>query len=219
MVLKLYSVPYASAGCGLVAMVLAEKQRPFELIVIDIPNKDHKTAEYIAKHPFGQVPVIDDDGFVLYESRAICRYLAEKYAAQGTALIPTGLKEKALVEQAASVEFANFLPSVTKVGMESIGKHRHNLPVDEAALAQAVSELAEKLDVYEVILAKQKFIGGNDFTLADIFHLYHAPLLAEGGIKIMTSEDRPNVTRWWNDVISRPTWVQLKADGIKSIAI
>ncbi|KAJ7118262.1 glutathione S-transferase [Mycena epipterygia] len=219
MVLKLYSVPYASAGCGIVAMVLAEKQIPFELIVIDMANKDHKTAEYLAKHPFGQVPMIDDDGFVLYESRAICRYLAEKYAAQGTPLIPTGLKEKALFEQAASVESANFFPVVTKVGMESLWKQRHNLPVDEAVLAQAVSELSTKLDVYETILAKQKFVGGNNFTLADIFHLYYTPLLAEAGIKIMTSEDRPNVTRWWNSISSRPTWVQLKADGIKIIAI
>lgn len=53
----------------------------------------------------------DDDGFVLYESRAICRYLAEKYADQGTPnLIPTELKAKALFEQAASIEYANFNP-------------------------------------------------------------------------------------------------------------
>ncbi|KAJ7096844.1 glutathione S-transferase [Mycena epipterygia] len=215
MVLKLYSVPYASAGCGIVAMVLAEKKIPFELIVIDMANKDHKTPEYMAKHPFGQVPMFDDDGFVLYESRAICRYLAEKYAEQGTSLIPTGLKEKALFEQAASIEYANFLPPC----MESVWKQRYNLPVDEAALAGVVSELFAKLDVYEVILGKQKYVGGDDFTLADIFHLYYTPLLAQAGIKIMTIEDRPNVTRWWNDIISRPTWVQLKAHGIKSIAL
>ncbi|KAJ7118261.1 hypothetical protein C8R44DRAFT_878876 [Mycena epipterygia] len=88
-------------------------------------------------------------------------YSVFKYAGQGPPLIPTGLKEKALFEQAASVEFANFLPAVTNVGKESIRKHLHNLPIDEAALAQAMSEFTEKLDVYEVILAKQKFIGGN----------------------------------------------------------
>ncbi|KAJ7096858.1 glutathione S-transferase [Mycena epipterygia] len=219
MVLKLYSVPYAAAGCGIVAMVLAEKQIPFELIVINLANKNQKTPDYLAKNPFGQVPMLDDDGFVLYESRAICRYLAEKYAGQGTPLIPTGLKEKALFEQAASVELANFLPSVENVGKESLWKQHRNLPVDETALAETVSALSAKLDVYEVILGKQKFVGGNEFTLVDIIHLYYAPFLVEAGIKIMTSEDRPNVTRWWNDVISRPTWVQLRADGIKSIAI
>lgn len=64
----------------------------------------------------------DDDGFVLYESRAICRYLAEKYAGQGTPLIPTGLKETAVFEQAASIELASFLPVVKKVAQESLWK-------------------------------------------------------------------------------------------------
>lgn len=57
----------------------------------------------------------DDDGFILYEPRAICRYLAEKYADQGTALLPEGLKQKALFEQAASVEYSTFFPAVSKV--------------------------------------------------------------------------------------------------------
>src|SRR5277367_2663757 len=50
----------------------------------------------------------DDDGFILYESRAICRYIARKYASQGTPLIPTELKAEALFEQAASIETSYF---------------------------------------------------------------------------------------------------------------
>jgi glutathione S-transferase len=64
----------------------------------------------------------DDGGFILYETRAICRYLVEKCAAHGTPLIPTGLKERALFEEAASVEFANFQPYCYKVTMEAFGK-------------------------------------------------------------------------------------------------
>jgi glutathione S-transferase len=58
----------------------------------------------------------------LYESRAICRYLVEKYADQGTPLLPAGLKERALVEQAASLELANFHPAVIKVAAEVFSK-------------------------------------------------------------------------------------------------
>ncbi|KAJ7880087.1 hypothetical protein B0H13DRAFT_1614055 [Mycena leptocephala] len=64
----------------------------------------------------------DDDGFILYESRAISRYLAEKSADQGTSLLPAGLKEWTLVEQAASVELANFLPVVLNVVTELVRK-------------------------------------------------------------------------------------------------
>jgi glutathione S-transferase len=66
----------------------------------------------------------DDDGFILYESRAICRYLAEKYPNQGSPILPAGLKERALMEQALSVELANFKPAIVKVGRELLGKKR-----------------------------------------------------------------------------------------------
>lgn len=115
--------------------ILAEKHIPFQHVPVDLAQKEHKTAEFLELHPFGQVPVIvrglsrglnslitlsqDDDGFVLYESRAICRYLAEKYADQGTPLLPEGLKERGMVEQAASIEFANFLPAILKVMTEN----------------------------------------------------------------------------------------------------
>ncbi|KAJ6535288.1 glutathione S-transferase [Mycena vulgaris] len=218
MVLKLYSVTNAGGGCGIVAMVLAEKQIPFELVLVDMAKKDHKTPEYLAKHPFGQVPMIDDDGFVLYESRAICRYLAEKYAGQGTALLPTTLKGKALFEQAASIEFANFYPQILKIGMEGVYKKRIGQPVDEAVIAQGKSDLSAKLDVYEVILGKQKFLAGDEFTLADLFHLLYAPAIIDAGIDIMSGKG-PNVTRWWKDVSSRPAWLKLREEGIKSVGI
>ena len=64
----------------------------------------------------------DDDGFILYESRAITRYLATKYANQGTKLIPTDLKDWALYEQAASTEVSNFDPSVSGVVFEKVWK-------------------------------------------------------------------------------------------------
>ncbi|KAJ7196657.1 glutathione S-transferase [Mycena pura] len=213
MVLKLYAVGYVGGGSAIVALVLAEKKIPFELVVVDLEAKEQKTPKFLTKNPFGQVPVIDDDGFILYESRAICRYLAEKYANQGTPLLPEGLKERALVEQAASVELANFKPALVKVGRE-LGKPRRGLPVDQAVLAEALAELGAKLDVYEVILGKHKFLSGDEFTLADLFHLIYAKPIAASGLDFMTSRG-PNVKRWWNELISRAAWVNLVAEGIK----
>ncbi|KAJ7125835.1 glutathione S-transferase [Mycena crocata] len=215
MVLKLYSAPYVRGPAGLVMLVLAEKKIPYEHIAIELANKEHKTAEHLAKHPFGLVPVIDDDGFILYESRAICRYLAEKYADRGPALVPTGLKEKALFEQAASVELATFNPSIYKLLLEAFGKPHLGLPVDEAVVAEHMSELSAKLDAYEAILGKQTYLAGEEFTLADLFHLCYAPMVIGAGCDALTTRG-PNVARWWNAIVSRPEWVRLQAEGVKS---
>ena len=58
----------------------------------------------------------DDDGFILYESRAVCHYIATKYSDQGTPLLPTELKANTLFHQAASIEAFHFdRPAVTAV--------------------------------------------------------------------------------------------------------
>ncbi|KAF8214812.1 glutathione S-transferase [Mycena galopus ATCC 62051] len=192
MVLKLYAAPYLAGGGAIVALALWEKQVPFEF--------------FLAMHPFGQVPVIasDDDGFIVYESRAIWMNL-----------LPKGLKERSVVEQLATVESATFHPAVAAVAKEALWKKRQGLAVDQAVLDQALVEFKEKLAVYDVILSKSKFLAGDEFTLADLCHYSYAPLLADGGIDVMTTQG-PNVARWWNELMSRSTWVKAKAEGLQS---
>lgn len=72
MVLKLYGSAMATSR---VLVTILEKELPYELILIDISKGEHKTDEFKKLQPFGQVPALDDDGFLMFESRAICRYL------------------------------------------------------------------------------------------------------------------------------------------------
>ncbi|KAJ6580575.1 glutathione S-transferase, partial [Mycena vulgaris] len=148
---------------------------PFELVVTEVAKGDHTAPEYVAKHMHPLPSVLtprwhDDDGFILYESCAICHYLAEKHVGRGTTLLPATLEGNALFEQAASIEFANFYPQIMKIRIETLYKKRMSLPIDEAALAQGRSDRCAKLDVYEVILGKPRFLAGDAFTLADRFH-------------------------------------------------
>ncbi|KAF7359646.1 Glutathione S-transferase [Mycena venus] len=157
MVLKLYSDPRIFAGGGAIFVhVLAEKRIPFQHIPVSVADRQNTTPEYLAIQPFGQVPAIDDDGFILYESRAICRYLAEKYQDQGTPLLPQSLKERALFEQAAFIELANFHPYCQTVNDEAFGKPRRGLLTDQTILASAIALASGKLGVYETILGKHR---------------------------------------------------------------
>jgi len=214
MVLKLHGM-HLSTCTKRVATVLAEKKVPFELIPVDLYKGEHKSAEHLKKQPFGQIPYIDDDGFILFESRAICRYIAAKYPDQGVALIPTEPKANALFEQAASIEATSFDPYVSKAVYEKVFKPRGGLTTDEAVFKGLLESIDAKLAAYDVILAKQKYLAGDEITLADLFHLPYGTMLGVAGSDIMTS--KPNVARWWNDISARPSWQSVK-DGVKSTA-
>ncbi|KAJ7827058.1 glutathione S-transferase [Mycena leptocephala] len=215
MVLKLFGSTMSTCTRR-VATVLVEKKVPFEFISVDMSKGEHKSAAFVANQPFGQVPYIDDDGFVLYESRAICRYIADKYANQGPALVPTDVKGKALFEQAASNEYSNFDPFCSKAVAEMIFKPMRGQASDKAVFDALIAGLSAKLDAYEVILGKQKYLAGNELTLADLFHLPYGILLEKAGSDLMTTKG-PNVTRWFNELCARPSWIRV-IEGVKSVS-
>ncbi|KAJ7851514.1 thioredoxin-like protein [Mycena olivaceomarginata] len=201
-ILKLYGASHATCTRR-VATVLHELKVPFELVEVDIMNGEHKTAAYMQKQPFGQIPYIDDDGFILYETRAICRYIAAKHPESG--LIPTDPKANALFEQAASVELSNWDPSASKAGLELM-KKGFGMPCDQAVVDAQLEILDKKLEGYEAILSKQRYVAGDSLTLADLFHIPD----------IMTR--KPNVARWYNELVARPSWLAYQDGGVKTTA-
>lgn len=72
-----------------VALVLEEKQVPYELVVKDCDTAEaRRHPNFLKLQPWGKVPVLEDDGVFIFESRAICKYIVKKYAAQGPKLVP-----------------------------------------------------------------------------------------------------------------------------------
>nr|VWP00239.1 N/A [Ganoderma boninense] len=203
MVLKLYGFP--SLTCTkTVQCVLEELSIPYEVIVVDIFRGEHKTRAYKAKQPFGLVPYIDDDGFVLYESRAICRYLALQYGGIGKLIPdPADVRKTALFEQAASVEEHNFDRAAYGLVHE---EHFKNLWGDEGVVSEEILDhyraaLEAKLEGYEAILSKQKYMAGNEFSLVDIFHLFYGSLVDDAGFNYLRTKEYPNIARLGNPAV------------------
>ncbi|KAH7106510.1 glutathione S-transferase [Auriculariales sp. MPI-PUGE-AT-0066] len=171
-----------------------------------------KSPEHIALQPFGQVPVLtEEDGFILTESRAISRYIVMKHGKGSTLLPPADdIKAIALFEAACSIEVANFDQIVSDIVKEKVFKLWFGQKTDEARVAELFKALGPKLDGYERILSKNKYLAGDTFTLADVFHLpygYHFEKHAGGAEEL---QKRPNVARWWNDISNRPEWLAIQ---------
>ncbi|CAF3110096.1 unnamed protein product [Rotaria socialis] len=190
-----------------VLATLIEKGLKFQLKIVNLMTGENKNRSYLEKQPFGGVPALEDtDGFIIYESRAICRYLEAKYKDKGTELIPTNsIKAEGIFEQAASTEISNFDPSASDIIGERVYKKFRGGEPDMNKVAELRRDLAENLDVYEKILSKQPYLGGNTFTLADLFHLPVGSMLTNCGEGELF-ESRPNVKKWWNTISTRPAW-------------
>ncbi|ERF68134.1 hypothetical protein EPUS_08200 [Endocarpon pusillum Z07020] len=216
MVLKLYG---SAMSFSRVLVTILEKDLPYEHILVDIAKGDQKSEAYKKLQPFGKVPVLDDDGFLIFESRAICKYLARQVFqsrasnyTSGPKLIPGGDdKAYGLFEQACSVEQSYFAAASETIGTEIVIKKVKGLgPPDEARVAQAEADLDEVFAYYDRLLAKQKYLAGDDLTLVDLFHLPNGSALKAFGYK-GTFEKYPNVDKWFTGLQERETWVKAAA--------
>ncbi|CCO36885.1 hypothetical protein BN14_11032 [Rhizoctonia solani AG-1 IB] len=179
----------------------------FKIVAIDLATGEHKSPEYVeTKQPFGATPVlVDEDGTQLFESRAIARYLVAKYG-KDSGLVPdqSDLKAYGLFEQAASIEYSIFEPNAGPLTYERVFPKMLGRQTDEKLAEKYTANLNAKLEGYERILSKQKYLAGNNFTLADLFHIPYGHHINNADPTIFGS--KPNVKRWWNDITSRPSW-------------
>jgi len=168
----------------------------------------NKDPEYIkTKQPFGQMPYLDDDGFGVYESRAICFYLASKYG-NGTDLIPDpkDIEASTKYQIATSIEAFDFDPYASKIASELVFKPLfHKLPTDEKAVTAAESMLDTRLQALDTILGKQKYLAGDKLTLVDVFTLPYGTMAKDLG-KAKGLTEYPNVARWWSEISGLEAW-------------
>ncbi|KAI0334604.1 glutathione S-transferase [Cubamyces sp. BRFM 1775] len=206
MVLKIHGSPISTCT-NRVRTVCEELGVAYEVVPIDFSKGEHKSPEFTAIQPFGQVPYLDDDGFKLFESRAMARYIALKYGGVGKLIPdPKDIQKTGLFEQAASIELCNFDPFASGLARENIFKPMFGAKTDPAVVEELKATLEGKLAAYDIILGKTKYLAGDEFTLADLFHLPYGALLEKQGIDYLVSGRWPNVTRWWKDISSRESW-------------
>ncbi|KAJ8545062.1 hypothetical protein K7X08_017645 [Anisodus acutangulus] len=205
MVVKVYGS--AMAACPQRVMVcLIELGVDFELIHVDLDSLEQKKPEFLILQPFGQVPVIEDGDFRLFESRAIIRYYAAKYEDKGTKLTGTTLEEKALVDQWLEVESNNYNDLVYNMVLQLLVFPKIGHKSDLTLVQNCADKLEKVLDIYEQRLSKSKYLAGDFFSLADLSHLPSLRfVMNEGGFAHLVTK-RKCLHDWYLDISSRPAW-------------
>jgi glutathione S-transferase len=203
--MKLYGHPMSTCTRK-VMTTLAEKGHEAEFVLVDIMKGEHKLPEAIARQPFGVIPALEDDDLVLYESRAIIRYLDEKLG--GPKLVPTDVRDRAVMEQWISVEQSYMSPKAMVIIMNNMFGPMMGKTPDTDAVNKAKENLGNTFDIADKALARQDFFGGKTFSLADISWMPYIQYLfgAKEG-EMVTG--RKNLGAWWSRVSTRPTWAKI----------
>ena len=203
--MKVYG-PVRAACPQRVLACLVEKGVEFEVVHVDLDSGEQKRPDFLLRQPFGQVPVVEDGDFRLFESRAIVRYIAAKYAEQGPDLLGKSLEEKAVVDQWLEVEAHNFNELVYTLVMQLVILPRMGERGDLALAHTCEQKLEKVFDVYEQRLSKSRYLAGDSFTLADLSHLPAIRyLVKEAGMAHLVTE-RKSVSAWWEDISNRAAW-------------
>jgi glutathione S-transferase len=189
-----------------VTMFIAEKGiEGIENVPIDILKGEQRSEEFLAMNPFGRVPALElDDGRVLCETRAICTYLEGLYPEPN--LMGEGFEERAFVEMAdRRVElhlFQQIANAVRHTHPALAGLEQPQFKDFGASQGEKMREPARWLDG---VLAKQPYVAGERFTIADIT-AFCGLEFARGMMKFKPGEAGMEHLQAWRDrVAARPS--------------
>ena len=153
------------------------------------------------------MPAAEHDGQVLFESRAIARYIDEAFP--GERFTPADLKERALMDQWISVEMMEFYPTAHPLVIELCIKKLIGMgDPDPATVERLRAKLRPVLAVLDRALEGKSYLVGNKFTLADMVYMPDLGWLHAAGEGAWISE-YANVTRWWKGISSRKSWLSV----------
>jgi glutathione S-transferase len=176
-----------------VLWALEEIGMPYEIVGLDHPNGDLDSPEFRAKNPFGQLPVIDDDGVVVTESGAILLYLARKSGQ----LMPRDLAGEAQVLRWSVAALTTIEVPVLAHWFVGISGGRGTPPSE--ALRQWSAMRIQQLDGW---LADRTFVATDDFTVADILMTH----VLGGGTDPSLLAPHANVLAYRQRCTERPAW-------------
>lgn len=199
---RLYGDPI-SGNCYKVALTLAQTGRDFEWVPISVTTGETKTEDFLARNPFGEVPVLQlpDDSY-LSQSNAIISFLAD-----GTSLLPSDPLARARINEWLFWEQYSHEPVIATTRFWI-----HYLDAAEE-YADRIAANRERgytaLAVMERQLSRQDFLANGEYSVADIALYAYTHVCHQGGFSL---DDYPAVRAWLARVAAQDKHQPMTAD-------
>jgi len=188
-----------STNSDRVKIALAEKGLTWEGIWVKLSKREQKSPEHLKRNPYGKIPVLDDDGKILFESCIINEYLDEKYP--NPPLMPkdhwTRGRARILVDYAI-----NYLHEPYWALRGEIMMKKNEAERDQKVITDKRSELLQKLQYLESELGDKPYMLG-EFSLVDIDIFPRFPRMESFGV--MPSASLPRLSAWYERMKHRPS--------------
>jgi glutathione S-transferase len=167
----------------------------FELVEVDLASGEHKKPAFLKLNPFGQVPVLDDDGVIVSDSNGIMVYLARKYGR--TDWLPEGVIEAAQVQRWLSVAAGELAYGSAAARLITVfGAQRD--------AEEVIGRGNALLRILDGLLAQRDWLVGGGPTIADVALYSYTARAPEGNVDL---QPHPAVRQWLARVEALPGFV------------
>ena len=195
--IQLYDFPL-SGHAHRVELLLRMLQLPYNKVQVDLRQGQHKQPPHLALHPFGQVPVLDDNGTIIWDSAAILLYLARRYD-QPDNFLPSDAVAEAQVQQWLSVAAGPLFNGPCTARRLMIFRQ-----AGDVAPAQAIAH--KLLAVMNTHLQTRSYLVAERLTIADLANYSYTAHAPEGGIDL---SPYPQVQAWLQRIEATPGFVPM----------
>jgi len=198
--MRLYHFP-TSTNSRKVRIALIEKELEFERVKIDLSKKEHKNPDYLKIHPFGQVPALDDHGFIVYDSTIINEYLEDEYP--HPPLMPEDSEGRARARMMEDFRDNHFNPPFLELVYEVAYKTEQER--DVGVIERSRVKIIGCFDRIEEELDGREYLAGT-FSLADIAFMPNNALIERFNIPV--DPKFKNMLAWMVRLKSRPSFAE-----------
>ncbi|XP_051228456.2 glutathione S-transferase 1 [Lolium perenne] len=190
-----------------VMLFLEEVGAEYELVPVDYLAGEHKRPQHLQLNPFGLMPGFQDGDLVLFESRAIAKYVIRKYGTADLDLLGenSGIVESAMVDVWTEVEAQQYYPAIAPAVFECIinPSIMRTAPTNQTVVDESLERLRGVLGIYEARLEKSRYLAGDNVSFADLNHIPFTFYFMTTPYASLFDE-YPKVKAWWESLMARP---------------